>query len=293
MAERLEDLPERRLRDPRQRGRRPGVTTPPTCSDSCLTCPGQAGRQPSSPRSPARRPPGPRSSRGSPPRSRAAARDPGTTRLVVGHGSGSFGHVAARRYGIAGGLRSAAQLPGVSLTQDRAAALHRQVIGALRRRRRPPLLHRAVELRGRRRRAGPSPSLASPCCWPSPGPAAGPLRRRGARPRAGRRHLLDRTALRAPRPHLPRTRFPRPPRPLAGRDGRRLRRRAAAPSPASRPPALRDAARSIGAPAGTDVTGGMLHRVETALALAARAIPSLLLNGLVPGVLERAFCRGG
>ena len=35
------------------------------------------------------------------------------------------------RSGIAGGLRSADQLPGVSLTQDRAAALHRQLIDAL------------------------------------------------------------------------------------------------------------------------------------------------------------------
>ena len=46
---------------------------------------------------------------------------------------------------------------------------------------------------------------------------------------------------------------------------------------------------AIGAPAGTDVTGGMRHRVETALALARLGIPSLLANGLVPGLLERAL----
>jgi isopentenyl phosphate kinase len=50
-----------------------------------------------------------------------------------------------------------------------------------------------------------------------------------------------------------------------------------------------EAARGIGAPAGTDVTGGMRHRVETALALAALGVPSLLANGLTPGVLERAL----
>ncbi|HJX28341.1 MAG TPA: amino acid kinase, partial [Thermoanaerobaculia bacterium] len=50
-----------------------------------------------------------------------------------------------------------------------------------------------------------------------------------------------------------------------------------------------EAARAIGAPAGVDVTGGMLHRVESALALARSGIPSLILNGLVPGVLERAL----
>ncbi len=31
--------------------------------------------------------------------------------LIIAHGSGSFGHVAARRHGIAGGLRSAEQPP--------------------------------------------------------------------------------------------------------------------------------------------------------------------------------------
>lgn len=52
------------------------------------------------------------------------------------------------------------------------------------------------------------------------------------------------------------------------------------------------AARAIHAPAGTDVTGGMLHRVETALALAPLGVTSLLANGLTPGLLEEAL-RGG
>jgi hypothetical protein len=33
----------------------------------------------------------------------------------------------------------------------------------------------------------------------------------------------------------------------------------------------------------------MLHRVETALGLARLGIPSTILNGLVPGALERAL----
>jgi isopentenyl phosphate kinase len=45
----------------------------------------------------------------------------------------------------------------------------------------------------------------------------------------------------------------------------------------------------FGSPAGTDVTGGMRHRVETALALAQRGIRSLIFNGLTPGLLERAL----
>src|SRR5882672_2072542 len=51
--------------------------------------------------------------------------------LVVAHGSGSFGHVAAERHGIGRGPLSAAQLAGACRTQERAAALHRLVVAAL------------------------------------------------------------------------------------------------------------------------------------------------------------------
>src|SRR6476660_2261405 len=60
---------------------------------------------------------------------RAARHAPGG--LIVGHGSGSFGHVAAAASGIAAGLVSPLQLPGISRTQERAAALHGQVVGEL------------------------------------------------------------------------------------------------------------------------------------------------------------------
>ena len=92
-----------------------------------------------------------------------------------------------------------------------------------------------------------------------------------------------------PGPHPPGAGADDPPRPLARRDRRPLRRRGADRSQRSRPRDLDRAAGAIGAPAGTDVTGGMLHRVETALALARLGIPSLLANGLVPGLLERAL----
>ena len=45
----------------------------------------------------------------------------------------------------------------------------------------------------------------------------------------------------------------------------------------------------FGSPAGTDVTGGMRHRVETALSLARLGIRSVLFNGLTPGLLEKAL----
>jgi len=51
--------------------------------------------------------------------------------LIVGHGGGSFGHFAAERYRLNRGKLRRDQFPGVSITQDRAAALHRMVVGAL------------------------------------------------------------------------------------------------------------------------------------------------------------------
>ena len=53
-----------------------------------------------------------------------------------------------------------------------------------------------------------------------------------------------------------------------------------------------EAIKAIGAPAGTDVTGGMRHRLETALELARQGIPSLLANGLTPGLLVQALRNG-
>src|SRR5262249_32654403 len=46
---------------------------------------------------------------------------------------------------------------------------------------------------------------------------------------------------------------------------------------------------ALGGAAGTDVTGGMRHRVETALDLADLGIPSLILDGREAGLLERAL----
>ena len=62
----------------------------------------------------------------------AALRQAGV-RLVLGHGSGSFGHVAAAKHGIHEGVATPDQLLGVTETQDRAASLNRRVLGALRR----------------------------------------------------------------------------------------------------------------------------------------------------------------
>ena len=58
-----------------------------------------------------------------------ARRDRPQLRLVLGHGSGSFGHVSARRYGTRDGVRSPDEWFGFAATADAAARLTRIVAG--------------------------------------------------------------------------------------------------------------------------------------------------------------------
>jgi isopentenyl phosphate kinase len=50
-----------------------------------------------------------------------------------------------------------------------------------------------------------------------------------------------------------------------------------------------EALAAAGDAAGTDVTGGMLHRLESTLTLARRGTPSLVFDGTVPGAVEAAL----
>ncbi|HVQ35290.1 MAG TPA: isopentenyl phosphate kinase [Candidatus Bathyarchaeia archaeon] len=52
-------------------------------------------------------------------------------RLVLGHGSGSFGHVAASRAGLVSGKSARRRTDGIARVQRRAADLHRLIVGAL------------------------------------------------------------------------------------------------------------------------------------------------------------------
>lgn len=217
---------------------------------------------------------------------RAAAVIP--DRVLVGHGSGSFGHVAAKRSGIAGGLRSADQLPGVSLTQDRAAALHRLVIGAL------------LEAGALPFSIAPSSAVLAAAGKPVT-LADEPLLlalERGLLPVIYGDVVMDRDwgvsiasteklfdlVVRGLLAHgfaVRRVLW------LGETDGlwdaeRRTIPRVSAGS-------FAEVVKAIGAPSGTDVTGGMLHRLESALALARLGVPSLLANGLTPGLLESAL----
>jgi len=209
-------------------------------------------------------------------------------RLVVGHGSGSFGHVAARRFDLTAGVRSAGQLAGISITQERAAALHRLLIEAL-------------------AEAGALPfSIAPSSCVVSAG--GGPVEfadeplllalEQGLLPVVYGDVVMDRDrgasicsterlfAL-VIRRLLDQGWAVRRVLWLGETDGLYDAEGRTVPNLAAED--LAEAAKAIGSPAGTDVTGGMLHRVETALALARWGIPSLLANGLTPGLLEKAL----
>jgi isopentenyl phosphate kinase len=221
---------------------------------------------------------------------RAAAAQPAGSGsgLIVGHGSGSFGHVAAARHRLAGGLREPGQLPGMPATQQAAAALHRRVVAAL-------------------AAAGALPWSLAPSSFLVA--AAGrpaevflsPLLlalSRGLLPVVYGDVVLDQTQgaaicstetlfahlARALPGHGVRVRrilWLGETAGLLGRDGATVPRVT---------PADADAARAaLGAARGTDVTGGMRHRLETALELAALGVPSLLLDGRVPGLLERTL----
>jgi isopentenyl phosphate kinase len=219
------------------------------------------------------------------PHSRHAPHPP-PLRLIVAHGSGSFGHVAAKRYGIAAGLRESTQRPGVSLTQERAAALHWHVVNALAAAGLCPFS------------LAPSSSVVAAAGQPA-AMAIEPLLlalHAGLLPVLYGDVVLDRewgvsicsterlfTLLARELPahgvRIERVIWLGETDGVYGPDGRTLPRLDAATL----------ATLEIGGAAGTDVTGGMLHRAETALALAAAGIPSLIANGTTPGLLAAAL----
>jgi isopentenyl phosphate kinase len=211
--------------------------------------------------------------------------------LVLAHGSGSFGHVAARRYGLAGGLRDAGQLPGVSLTQERAAALHWQFCAALAGAGLHPFSlapsSSVVASGGQPLAIAVEPMLLALAQGLLPvlyGDVVLDRRQGVAICSTERLFALLASELPAHRVRVRRVLWLGATEGVYDAAGRTLARIDAGDWARRRE--LRDA---IGGSAGTDVTGGMLHRIETALALAARGIPSLIANGATPGLLAAAL----
>jgi len=212
----------------------------------------------------------------------------GGVHLIVGHGSGSFGHVAAARYQLAGGITSPGQRPGISLTQERAAALHWQVVSEL-------LAAGALPFS-----IAPSSVLVTTAGEPATfgdEPLLLALER-GLLPVLYGDVVLDReqgVAICSTERLFTLLARRLPERGIAVRRALWLGETAGVWDAEGKtiPRLTRaDFARmggTIGAALGTDVTGGMHHRVETALALADLGITSQILDGREPGILERAL----
>lgn len=210
----------------------------------------------------------------------------GPRRVLLGHGSGSFGHMEAARYGLRDGMRGPEGRRGVVATQRAAAELHALVLAAL------------VE-------AGATPFSLSPSSFlvtASRQPvvvAAEPLERaleQGLLPVTHGDVVMDRqlgacvcsteTALLALAQELLKAGIPVREAVWCGdtagvldADGETISRIAADdPLPGS-----------VGGSGATDVTGGMRHRLETALRLARLGVPSWIIDGGTPGGLTAAL----
>lgn len=214
------------------------------------------------------------------------------TGLVIGHGSGSFGHVAARRHGLGRGPFSPADPVagrcGVGITQDQAARLHRMVVEAL--------LDHGVPAFG----WAPSSALVSRRGTPVRGTIE-PLWQALeshlvpviygdvmtdlewgmtiCSTETAVRYLISRWIRRSV--GVRRVLWCGETEGLYDRRGDTLE--------TIRPGEFRHALDQITDTAGTDVTGGMRLRLETARALARQGVESLLLDGRIPGRLAQAL----
>lgn len=209
-------------------------------------------------------------------------------RLVLGHGSGSFGHVAAARFDLQSGVTRSDQRPGISRTQQQAARLHHLVLQALAEVGVPPFS------------VAPSSALVASGGTPvafevEPVRAALQL---GLLPVLYGDVVVDReqgvsicsteTVLRALADELKQqeTGISRVIW-LGNTEG--IYDAEGATIPRVTPNRADAVLQQIEGPEGTDVTGGMRHRLITALALARSGIPSLIANGTTPGLFERAL----
>ena len=220
-----------------------------------------------------------------------AVADGAGPRLVVGHGSGSFGHFAAARAGLNRGPLAPEQVAGVSETQAAARELHRRVVAALATAGALPFsiapASALVAAGGRPAAFAVEPVALALALGLTPvvfGDVV--LDRQWGAAIASTEGVFAELAARLSRWRNPRFRVTRAI--WAGAtDGVYDRRgRTVAEVTAANADAVRAAARGA---AGTDVTGGMLHRLDTALALAAAGVESWIVDGTVRGRLARAL----
>ncbi len=218
----------------------------------------------------------------------AQAADTRPEALVLGHGAGSFGHVAAARHKIHRGVLAREQIPGVTATQDAAAKLHGLVIGALR------------EAGAAVFSLAPSSFIVADAGKPRPARAEPLLLalRLGLVPVVFGDIVMDRawgasicsteTVFRTLVGPLGRGGFPVRRAVWLGETegildagGRTL--------PSIDRESAAEVLGALAGASGTDVTGGIRHRLATALALARRGVESWIGSGLEPGLLLRVL----
>ena len=218
----------------------------------------------------------------------AQARDAMDTPLVVGHGSGSFGHVAAQRSGLAEGTEASPIRTALSDIQQAAATLHHHVEQAF-------------------RTAGLSVfSYAPSSAFVTDGgtpvsvqaePLHGALRQ-GLLPLTYGDVTLDRsegaaicsteTVFRALIDSLHDAGHPVQRVLWVGTtDG--IYDDTGHSIPRLTPESADQGLDAATGSSGIDVTGGMAHRLETAMALARRTVPSLIINGRPAGQVAAAL----
>ena len=215
-----------------------------------------------------------------------SARWPG--RVVLGHGSGSFGHFAAREHGVAEGVRAGGRLEGIGRTQLEAARLHRLVT--------EKLLDSGVPVFSVTpgsvvvTAAGRAPRTTWAPVWRALDLGLVPVvygdvvldDERGCAILSTERVFVELAADLAATGGGPLRIF------WLGEtdgvwdpDGRTMAR--------VEPRDLELLSDAIGGSAGTDVTGGMRHRLEGAFELAALGAESWILDGREERVVERAL----
>jgi isopentenyl phosphate kinase len=214
----------------------------------------------------------------------AAVRErPGT--VILGHGSGSFGHVAAQRHHLRGPLEEPLQRAGVAPVQGAAHRLHRMVVEALLAAGGQPYSYPAATALVAQE--GQPEAVASE--------ALELALELGMIPVTGGDVVMDRRwgAAVCSTEAILEALIPILRRPVArilwlGETSGILdaRGRTVPQVTADNLDAVRE---DLGDPRGTDVTGGINLRLGTAWRLAQRGIPSLIAAGTEPGLLTRAL----
>jgi isopentenyl phosphate kinase len=225
----------------------------------------------------------------------------GPPRLVIGHGSGSFGHVAAAKHRVHEGLGPVGakghpeRLAGASEVQGRAAELHRRVLAALRREGVPAFSIAPSSVlvtdAGEPVRLATEPLRLALAAGLVP-VVYGDLvmdRSRGCAIASTETVLLALVTELHRREHaIDRVLWAGVTDGVLNDEGRTIPEVSASDLDAEGSPAA-EAVRAAGPAAGTDVTGGMRHRLETAVALARQGIESLIFDGTAPGRLAGAL----